>query len=246
VIEKALRDGRHLTRNELAERLSTARISPAGQRLAHILGHAELQGLICSGARRGKQSTYALLDSRVPKGPKPLDRHEALAELARRYFESRGPATVADFAWWSGLAPADAREGLESVKSKLGSEVIGGRTYFRVSRVSVRAARGAAYLLPAFDEYLIAYRDRDSVLDPKVARRINAGGGMLGPSVVIDGQVAGTWRRELARTTVIVEVRMFEATSSTHRRAIVAAAQRYGAFLGLEVDCRFADDPAAR
>lgn len=239
VIERALGEGRHLTRDELGERLSKARISPAGQRIAHILGHSELDGLICSGARRGKQFTYALLDSRLPKVHKPLDRHEALAELARRYFESRGPATVSDFAWWSGLAPAEARDGLESVKSKLASVVVGGQTYFRADRAPARAAGGAAYLLPAFDEYLIAYRDRDSVLDPKVVKHINAGGGMLGPCVVIDGRVVGTWRRELTRTVVSVEVRTFVAPPPAHRRAIVAAARRYAAFLGLEADCRF-------
>jgi hypothetical protein len=135
VIEKALRSGDHLTRNELAERLATARISPAGQRLAHILGRAELAGLICSGARRGKQSTYALLDAIVPINGKPVARDEALAKLAGLYFSSRGPATVVDFAWWSGLAPAEARE----VEPTIGA----------MSASAVRRAAACTYFQPS-------------------------------------------------------------------------------------------------
>jgi hypothetical protein len=239
VIEKALRDGRHMTRAEIAERLSKARISPGGQRLPHILGHAELDGLICSGARRGKQSTYALLDARVPRAGKPPSRDEALAKLARRYFQSRGPATVADFTWWSGLAPSDARDGLEAVESTLTSEVVGGRKYYRGERGRSRAAPGIAYLLPAFDEFLVAYRDRQTVLEPRHVQRINAGGGMLGPCVVVDECVVGTWRRELGRSTVAVEIRTFEKPSTSRQRAITSAVRRYGAFLDREAECRF-------
>jgi hypothetical protein len=239
VIEKALGDGRHWTRDEIAERLSKSRISPAGQRLPHILAFAELEGLICSGARRGKQSTYALLDARVLQVGKPVTRDEALSELARRYFLSRGPATVADFTWWSGLAPADARDGLESVESTLASEVVGGRKYYRGDRGRSRAASGVAYLLPAFDEYLVAYRDRETVLEPRHVQRINAGGGMLGPCVVVDERVVGTWRRELGRSTVAVEIRTFEKPSTSRQRAITSAARRYGAFLDREAECRF-------
>jgi hypothetical protein len=239
VIEKALRDGRHLTRDELGERLAKARISPAGQRLPHILAHAEIDGVICSGARRGKQSTYTLLDIRAPSIGQPMPRDEALANLARRYFRSRGPATIADFTWWSGLASSDARRGLEAVESTLTSAVMTGRTYYRGDRETARSARGVAYLLPAFDEYLVAYRARETVLESRHLKRINAGGGMLGPCVVVDDRVIGSWRRELGRSTVAVEIRMFEKPPGSTRRAIVSAAQRYGAFLGREAECRF-------
>jgi hypothetical protein len=240
VIEKALGDGSHLTRHELAARLSKARISPAGQRLAHILARAELEGLVCSGARRGKQSTNALLDLRVPKGKRRLAHDEALAELAERYFRSRGPATAGDFAWWSGLAPSDVRRGVEAARSRLISETIDGTIHFRGDGRPRSAAGKAAYLLPAFDEYLVAYRDRDSVLDSNHAKRVNAGGGMLGPCVVIGGRVVGTWRRVLARTTVAVDVQLFEKPTAVSKQSIRAAADAYAAFLGLEAKCRFA------
>jgi hypothetical protein len=237
VVERALRDGEHLTRHELAAALERAGISPAKQRLAHILAHAEIDGVICSGARRGKQSTYALLDLRTPS-TRPIARDEALATLAARYFRSRGPATVADFVWWSGLAPSDARAGLDGAKRGLVSDIIDGRTYFLADGGAARRARsGSVWLLPPFDEYLIAYRDRTAVLDPRHAKRVNRGGGLLDPSVVEGGRVVGTWRRTIARGAVAIEISPFAPMSA---RAFAGAAKRYAAFLGLTptVHCR--------
>jgi len=235
-LTRALGDGAHRTRAELGAALRAAGVVPDGQRLPHLLGHAELQGLICSGAPRAKQATWALLARRAPRTGALLERDEALAELARRYFRSRGPATAADFAWWSGLAPADARTGLAAAASELASESIAGVTYWR-ARQAPRvppAALAEAYLLPAFDEYLVAYRDRSAVLSPRDARRINAGGGLLAPTVVVGGRVVGTWRRTLGRGVVTIALSLFGKPAPRERDRIVAAAERYGAFLGLE------------
>ena len=233
---RALADGAHRTRAELGAALRAAGVAPDGQRLAHLLGHAELQGLICSGAPRARQATWALLARRAPPAGATLTRDEALAELARRYFRSRGPATAADFAWWSGLAPAEARAGLAAVTSELASESIAGVTSWRARRAPrlSPAALAEAYLLPAFDEYLVAYRDRTAVLSPRDARRINAGGGLLAPTVVVGGRVVGTWRRTLGRGVVTIALSLFDAPAPGARARIVAAAERYGAFLGLE------------
>jgi hypothetical protein len=239
-LAKALGGGDHLTRAELASTLEGAGISTAGQRLAHLLQRAELEALVCGGARRGKQFTYTLLENRAPDSHARLKRDEALAELARRYFRSRGPATIDDFKWWSGLAPAEARAGLESVKSMLASSVIDGRAHWHDKDVVPMIRPPAASLLPAFDEYLIAYRVRDAVLDPKHAKRLNAGGGMLGNCVVLDGRVIGTWRRTLARATVAIVLDLFEAPTRRAHQAITAAAQRYSAFLGLEASVSIA------
>ena len=234
-IARALGGGDHLTRAELAAVLEGEGISTAGQRLAYLLQRAELDALICSGARRGKQLTYALLDRRAPLPHVALRRDAALAELARRYFRSRGPATVGDFAWWSGLTASDARAGLESVEATLASEAVGGRTYWHAEGVPANAVTSPrAHLLPAFDEYLLAYRDRDAALDPTRLKRLNAGGGMLGPCLVVDGRVVGTWWRVLARATVAIEIEVFQRPTRTERQAIAAAARRYAAFLGLE------------
>jgi hypothetical protein len=156
-LASALQGGKHLTREALRTVLKRARI--AGDdllRFNHMLIRAELDGLICSGPRHGKQFTYALLDERVPQA-KALSRDEALAELTQRYFASHGPATSSDFMWWSGLSAIDVKRGLEMARSHLVEEVIGGKIYWRpASTRGVTRAAGAAYLLPTFDEYLIA------------------------------------------------------------------------------------------
>jgi hypothetical protein len=231
---KVLGSGEHRTRAELSAALIDAGIGTSGQRLAYLLQRAELDGILCSGARRGKRSTYALTRVRAPQARTHLERSQALAQLARRYFQSRGPATVNDFAWWSGLAASEARGALESIQSTLVSDVIDGETYWHTGEAPAVAPSPTAHLLPPFDEYLVAYRDRSGAIDPKHAKRVNAGGGILGPCVVLDGRVIGTWRRALARHTVAIEIELFGTLTRTEERAMAEAAQRYGAFLGLE------------
>lgn len=143
----ALRGGRQLTRDTLRQVLQRAGIATDDVRLVLILMRAELDGVICSGARIGKQFTYALLDERVPTSV-TVTRDEALAELTRRYFTSRGPATVQDFVWWSGLTVADARAGIEMTGRRLVREVIDGTTCWRPSSAQViTRRRGALHLL---------------------------------------------------------------------------------------------------
>ncbi len=235
---EALRDGSHLTRDEMADTLKRAGISEAASRLSHLLMRAELDSLICSGARRGKQATYALLDFRAPGLRAPYDRLEGLAEIARRYFRSRGPATLGDFAWWTGLNTADARAGLQAVQSTLVSEVVDGKSYWL--SIDSQTPGHSAFLLPAFDEYLVAYRNRDAVLDPEYKHRINSGGGMLRPCIIVDGIVIGIWRRSLARGSVSIDLDMFEPATARVSRVVEAAARRYGEFLGLRTNiaCR--------
>jgi hypothetical protein len=240
-LARALGGGAHLTRAELGGALRAAGVGVEGPRLSHLLGHAELQGLICSGALRGKQATWALVEHRAPRSGAVLSRPEALAELARRYFRSRGPATVGDFGWWSGLRAAEARAALAAVEGELASEVIDGATYWR-DRAATRASAAAiadAVLLPAFDEYLVAYSDRGAVLADEDVRRINAGGGLLAPCVVVGGQVAGIWKRTLGRAAVTITIGTFAKPAAPARARIVAAAERYAAFLGLAPEVVF-------
>ncbi|HEU5348920.1 MAG TPA: winged helix DNA-binding domain-containing protein, partial [Ktedonobacterales bacterium] len=157
VIAAALEGERQLTRPELGAALAQAGIAVKGQRLGHIIMRAELDGVICSGPRRGKQFTYALLAERAPQS-QTLPRDEALAELVRRYFTSHGPATTRDFAWWSGLTVTDARAGLASVGSALSREEIDGQTYwFSASALPEADPAHAALLLPTYDELLVGY-----------------------------------------------------------------------------------------
>jgi hypothetical protein len=237
---RALAGGDHLTRAELAAALDRSGISSAGQRLPYLLGHAELAGLIASGAPRGRQATYARLDERAPGPGEALEGEAARAELARRYFRSRGPATFEDFQTWSGLPAADARSGLQAVERALTARALGGRRYWQAAGIAPARASRTAYLLPAFDEYLVGYRHRDPVLDPRHARRLNAGGGMLAPAIVLDGQVIGTWRRTPARGQVVLELDLFEPPAARRLPALRRAADRYAAFLGQTAEVTFA------
>jgi len=232
-IVRALKKGKQLEREEMYQVLESARISTTGQRGIHILGRLAQEGVICFGARAGKQHTFVLLDEWVPQS-KRLERDAALAELAKRYFTSHGPATLQDFLWWSGLATSDAREGLELAKSHLVQQVLAGQTYWlSTSTPSAETKTQTAYLLPGFDEYLVGYEDRSAVLDPLYVKQTNAGGGMLNPTIVVNGQVVGTWKRTLQKDTVVITPSWFTAPMKSDHHALETAAQQYGVFLGL-------------
>jgi hypothetical protein len=253
IIEKALDGGKHLTRKELETALKQARIATEDLRLGTITMHAELSAVICSGPMRGKQHTYALLEERVPRVA-ALSREEALVTLTRRYFASHGPATVRDYAWWSGLSMRDAKAGIEMIASesasasasasgsasasapKLERREIEECTYwFYPSRgAGARAAVEGpeARLLPNFDEYFIAYKDQRAVLN----------GGLTLPLLrpvrpefahllTIDGWLAGIWKRTVNGRTADVEVRPFRPLKKPERSALDAAVERYRTFM---------------
>jgi hypothetical protein len=231
-LEKALQGGEQLTRNQLRVALEKAGVptdDPA--RAGHIMMRAELEGLVCSGARRGKQFTYALLEERVaPK--RDLQRDEARAELAKRYFQSHGPATLRDFVWWSGLSAADARSGLEMIKSQLASEVIDNHCYWFSHGMKQALNSPAVYLLSNYDEY-ISYHDRSAIFDKsRVAKLIFA------HLIVSNGSIKGTWNRVIKRNGLIVEADLIDPLSRVEGRAVSSAARRYGDFLGVPATYR--------
>jgi hypothetical protein len=244
VLAAALAGGRWLTRPELAAVLEGAGLSAEGQRMPYLLMHAELEGVICSGPRRGKQFTYALLDERVPAAP-VLDQDAALAELARRYLRTRGPATVHDFAWWSGLTVTAIRQGIESLGGEVASFAFAGRTYWFVPQERPPGLAGeprapVVHLLPNYDEYFIGLADRDPItvatgLSEREARVPHAFANML----LVDGLIVGSWRRTLERDRILVEVRWGIVPTGAQRDAVNLAAARYGEFLGLPVTVSF-------
>jgi hypothetical protein len=234
-IHRALGGGRQLTRQELKAVLQRAGVRTDGvQRLAHIVMQAELDAVICSGARRGKQFTYALLDERVPMS-KPRRRDEAIAELARRYFTSHGPAQVHDFAWWSGLTIADARAGLAAVERDLAHDTVDGRTYWFSSSARTLTASPIAYLLPLFDEYLIAYKDRRAALDTSRWTR-NASRDPFSAPIVVNGQVVGGWKRIQRSDAIGLALTPFVPLGKRHVAAITDAARAYARFVGADLD----------
>ena len=236
-LEKALGGGTQLTRDELRGVLRRAGVVTAGEsRMGHLLMRAELEGLICSGPRKGRQFTYALLDARVPP-TRPVSREEALAELAGRYFTSRGPATVQDLAKWSGLTVADAKVGLEAAKLRLRREVVDGEdVWMPATGPAAGAASATTHLLSVYDEYFSGYKDRMAMAGPTHARTLNAMGAALGYLIVVDGRIVGTWRRAIRKDVVVIETRPFGPMTRTGTRDVAAAARRFGAFLGLRVE----------
>ncbi len=236
-LTKALRDGQQLTRTELASVLRQAGIEANDLlRLTYLILGAELDGILCSGARRGKQFTYALLDERVPAA-KTLSREEALAELTHRYFTGHGPATEEDFVWWSGLTRTDVRSGIEMVKQHLGHDVINGRTYwFAASMTTAKVGRQAAYLLPNYDEYIIGYTDRSAVFDSSHVDKLDARSNPLFQNtLVINGQVAGTWKRTLKKDAVLIELHPFAPMTKSEKQTVRAVAEKYGEFLEMSI-----------
>ncbi|MDQ6832294.1 MAG: winged helix DNA-binding domain-containing protein [Chloroflexota bacterium] len=239
-LAKALQGGTQLTRSELVSVLQQAGIATdALLRFGLLLMRAELDGIICSGARRGKQFTYALLDERAPRA-RTLERDEALAELAGRYFTSHGPATLKDYLWWSGLTATDAKRGIEMVKPQLISEIVDSQTYwFAPSTLPVKNTSLTASLLPNFDEYTVGYRDRSAVYDARHTETLDARGDILSHhTMAIDGQIVGTWKRTQTKSAVAIEATPFTPLSNAEMHALTAAAERYGAFLHLPVHFR--------
>ena len=233
VMVRALEGGRHLTRTALGDALERAGLVMRGRRLAHAVIHAELERVVCSGPRVGKQFTYALLAERAPLALR-LPREEALARLMSRYLASHGPATVRDFVWWSGLTSADARRALEIVKAR--GEDADGLTYWSAGPAPRGAAREeVVHLLPIYDEYLIAYRDRLAV--PHVA--MASGGGETSVTfrhaLVISGQVAGTWDMTRGTQGIRIRVTPVRPLRRRERAALDPAAHRFEAFAGSPV-----------
>ena len=230
-VTRALEGGRQLTRDALYEVLEAAGIATIGQRGIHILQRLALDGLLCFAARQGKQPTLALLEEWVPPA-RMLERDEALAELAARYYKSHGPATLQDFTWWSGLTVADAKEGIELAGPRLEQEVIDGQAYWLAAGSPGASPSPTALLLPPYDEYTVSYKDRSAVLDPAHGGRIS-GNGIFYPVIVLEGQVVGTWKRAFKKGSVVITLSPFAPLKKKERQAVAEEAERYGAFLGM-------------
>ena len=235
---KALVGGKQLTRAVLYQHLEAAGVATAQGRGMHILGHLAQQGVLCFGSYEGKQPTFALLDEWVTSAS-TLAREEALVTLALRYFRSHGPATLQDFVWWSGLRVAEAKVGLELAKAALEKIQVDEKTYWFMptelpeESPSPKEGQLMGHLLPWFDEYLVAYKDRSAVLEPSFNKAVNAGGGLLNPTLVIKGQVIGTWKRVFKKDRVVINLSYFGTPSKTQKQAVAEAAERYGRFLAV-------------
>ena len=228
-IERVLA-GRSLTRVALGAELTRRGIRLRGIPLALMTMHAEANGVICSGPFEGRTLTYALLEERAP-ATAPLTREEAVIEIARRFFQSHGPATLRDFSWWSGLPMADGRRGLDALGGR-GREV-NGLTYWTVgpSRPPRRLPH-STHLLPIYDEYLVAYRDREAVSYTTT----RASAVTFQHALIIDGQIHGTWRTRRTGARTSLSTHPLQKLTAGQKRDVTAAVSRY---------CQFVASPVA-
>jgi hypothetical protein len=235
ILARALEGNQTMTREELNIYLNHAGIATDLQRLSHIMMEAEINGLICSGGIKEKKQTYALLTERVPV-KKTLQKEEALAQLAEKYFLSHGPATLSDFVWWSGLPVAEARKGLEMSKSALISKTIGSETYWFAGNITIPATLpDSIYLLPAFDEFLISYKNRSAVITLEDHRKAISDNGIFRPVVLVNGQISGLWKRTVKKDTIIIEPEYFRPHNKKEKLLIGKAAETFGHFSGKKV-----------
>lgn len=241
---KALAGGNYLTRAELSDAIEQGGVPvTSSDKLMRLVMRAELDAVICSGPRRGKQFTYALFDERVPAAP-ALTRDESLLELTRRYFATRGPATLHDFAWWSGLTVADAKRGVEMTGKELTSASHDGTDHWFIDRPVPRPP-ASAFLLPNYDEYFIGYKNRVAF-----ARRLGSAAALIGGDarvthvVFVNGELVGRWTRA-ARDDEPVEVTLEAKLTPAERTRVAAATRTLRDFLAAPTTA-LSDAPASR
>lgn len=223
--------GKSLTRKETYAALEEGGISTDGQRGYHILNRAGLRGQICFGPPRGKEETFVLLEEWLPPAP-ALSREAALAEMARRYFQSHGPATLQDFAWWSSLTLTDARAAIDGAKAWLRQEVIDNTPHWLAAeRAPAQPGAPAVQLLPGFDEYVLGYTDRSAALDPSYSASAIHSNGVFRPTILVNGRVVGVWGRSMKKGSIEVRLDPFVDVSRAESAAIASAVERYRAFV---------------
>jgi hypothetical protein len=253
-IQQCLEGGRQLTREELFGELARRRIDTEGHRGGRIMYRAAQVGLICLGLPSGKQATYTLLDEWLPQKENQTEpsREEGLMLLAQRYFASHGPATLADFTWWSGLSAGEARAALEMAMPRLTQALHAGSTVWWSARTPVPTAPPGStpmvHLLAGFDEYLLGYTDRAPIIDSAHAGKVMTPNGLFRPALLIDGRVAGTWQAETKKGALILSIAPFAPAAVSSRKtsaALQEAAQRYATFNGLAL-AEIRQAPAAK
>ncbi len=231
IIKKALNGGKHLYREDLIKLLEKSKIATDNNRASHLFFRAELEGILCSGKIIRKKQTYALLNERVPNA-KRLNREKALKLLAQKYFTSHCPATLQDFAWWSGLSISDSRLALEMIKPNFINEKIGGQTYwFHNSFTLPRIEKHFAYALPAYDEFVISYKDRSASVPFESNVKTISNNGVFKPLIIINGQVAGIWKRTINKEKIFIHAETVRTLKKSEKLLAEKAFKRFVQFL---------------
>lgn len=237
LIEPELKRRKRLTRAQALEVFEDGGLGTDGQRGYTLLWSLAHQELICFGPMEGKQQTFVLLDEWAPAASsRDLSGGEALAELAVRYATGHGPVTDRDLAKWAGITVSDARKGMAAAGNELQGITIGDADYVFTRPQPRRAAPAPDLLLPGFDEFLIGYSDRTAMLAAEHAKTVVPGGnGMFKPMIVLDGQITGTWQRQVKAKGVAITRTPFVPGGADTADALHAHAKRYADFLGVKL-----------
>lgn len=244
LLRDALAAAGPLTRAEIVERLGARGLHLEGQAAPHLIGHAALASVVCCGPDRGGKPTYVLLDDWANRG-RALPREEALAELARRYVAAYGPTRPEDLAAWSGLPLGEARAAWANIAGELREVATdGGPAWLPAAHAAwldePPAGAAVVRLVPGYDPYLLGYRGRGFAVAPEHARRVHPGGGLLHPTLLIDGRALGTWRSARRRDRLEVTIEPFAAFPPEILPGLEAEAADVTRFLGAVADLRVA------
>ena len=193
ILAQTAADKRSVTKEDFVQALAERDICMDDHRLSYHIRMAEMSGTLCSGDLLPMKATYALTADKVKPSGK-LDRDEALMRFTRKYFQSRQPATLEDFVWWSGLNIGDCRKGIALLGYTIQTVKWKGREFYLMASCRTRGFRKGKYLLiPPYDEYLIGYKSRDIVLPPEHRHRAHNNSGIFKPIIAHDGIICGNW-----------------------------------------------------
>lgn len=253
ILAAAVAGGAHKTREELADILAAEGFPGKGLGFIYLLMHAEISKILVSGAPvrstgGALKQSYASFPERVAQGSGSGGRESALAQLALRYFRSRGPATVKDCAAWSGLTMKDVKEGLrlaadiapgalasftrDGLEFHLAAEELDAVASAVSRRSTSRSAAAPVIdLIQCYDEYVMGYSQTRNHLGGTAPYYAASDTPMH--VVLLDGKLAGWWRHRFTGGACELDIRMDRGLDPAEQAALGDAVQRYGTFLGM-------------
>jgi hypothetical protein len=239
LLRAALEEKGALSREEVVNLLQANHLPHQGQAPVHLIFRAAMEGLLCYGPSRLNKATYVLFEAWAGK-LRPHPRDEALAGLARRYLAAYAPAGAPDLASWAGIKLGDAREAFQLIKAEIVQVEAAGQPLWLLKEQipwldDPQPSTPLVNLLPRFDTFLLGYAGRDLVVDPAYARRVNAGGGIIHPTVLVNGQAVGTWKAVRRGKQMEIQIDPFESLPAELVPLIEAEAAEIAHFLGLRV-----------
>ena len=229
-LEKVL-TGKSLTKQEITDELNKIGFKADITQMNCLLTVAETEGIVCSGIDKGRKATYALLEERVSP-TRELHKDEALARLAQKYFQSHSPASLQDFCWWSGLPVGEARKAIDTIKADLFTDTFNGNDFFVHNMYKEPLiSNNTLHFLPAYDEYLISYKDRTDVLDKNYYSKGFTNYGIFYPVVSYNGKIVANWKKVVKKLETDIEISLFDSQTKLNKKLIEQAKDKYKLFL---------------